>query len=161
MKRFFAILLTIITLGCFGLSSCKKRVAVGKFYDFQDACDKGFFTEEDVKAIAYYHHDGRWLNEDKMEENYEPPIKTPAAIPANLQKEIKSDYIYYYMKETKNAKESMVKIEKYYGMYNGYYVGILYTTAPGYHHNDSIYDVEIMGYTFHYNWKKIKVWGKR
>ena len=67
----------------------------------------------------------------------------------------------YYMKETKNAKESMVKIEKYYGMYNGYYVGILYTTAPGYHHNDSIYDVEIMGYTFHYNWKKIKVWGKR
>ena len=36
-----------------------------------------------------------------MEENYEPPIKTPAAIPANLQKEIKSDYIYYYMKETK------------------------------------------------------------
>ena len=53
MKRLLAILLTLTTLGCLGLSGCKKRQAIGKFYTLQEACEQGFLTEEDVKAIAF------------------------------------------------------------------------------------------------------------
>ena len=59
MKKLLAILLTLTTLGCLGLSSCKKRQAIGKFYTLQEAFDQGFLTENDLKSIAYYNNGGR------------------------------------------------------------------------------------------------------
>ena len=99
MKRLLAILLTLTTLGCLGLSSCKKRQAIGKFYTLQEACEQGFLTEEDVKAIAFYHG-GREANVDKFEEDYAPTPKNPAQIPASIQNDKKSDYIFYFLKES-------------------------------------------------------------
>ena len=159
MKRLLAILLTLTTLGCLGLSGCKKRQAIGKFYTLQEACEQGFLTEEDVKAIAFYHG-GREANVDKFEEDYAPTPKNPAQIPAKIQNNIKSDYIFYFLKESKKAKESMIKIEKYYGYYNGCYVVVIDHSVPGYGHNEGIMTVEIMGYKFTYNWKGIEVWRK-
>lgn len=159
MKRFLAILLTIITLGCLGLSGCKKRQAIGKFYTLQEACEQGLLAEEDVKAIAFYHG-GREANADKFEEDYVPTPKNPEQIPAKIQNDIKSDYIYYFLKESKNAKESMIKIEEYYGSYNGYYVAVISHNVPGTNHHTGIMTKEIMGYNFTYDWKGIDVWKK-
>ena len=159
MKRLLAILLTLTTLGCLGVSSCKKRQAIGKFYTLQEAFDQGFLTEEDVKAIAFYHG-GREANVDKFEEDYAPTPKNPAQIPASIQNDIKSDYIFYFLKESKKAKESMIKIEKYYGYYNGCYVVVIDHSVPGYGHHAGIMTVEIMGYKFTYDWKGIDVWRK-
>ncbi len=159
MKRLLAILLTLTTLGCLGLSGCKKRQAIGKFYTLQEACEQGFLTEEDVKAIAFYHG-GREANADKFEEDYVPISKNPEQIPAKIQNDIKSDYIYYFLKESKNAKESMIKIEEYYGSYNGYYVAVIGHNVPGTNHHTGIMTKEIMGYKFTYDWKGIEVWRK-
>lgn len=159
MKRLLAILLTLTTLGCLGLRGCKKRQAIGKFYTLQEACEQGFLTEEDVKAIAFYHG-GREANADKFEEDYVPIPKNPEQIPAKIQNDIKSDYIYYFLKESKNAKESMIKIEEYYGSYNGYYVAVIGHNVPGTNHHTGIMTKEIMGYKFTYDWKGIEVWRK-
>ena len=77
MKKLLAILLTLTTLGCLGLSGCKKRQAIGKFYTLQEAFDQGFLTENDLKSIAYYNNGGRENNEDKIEEDFVPQPLNP------------------------------------------------------------------------------------
>lgn len=156
MKRLLAILLTLTTLGCLGLSGCKKKQT---FFTLQEACNQGFLTAEDVKAIAFYHG-GREANADKFEEDYVPTPKKPEQIPAKIQNNIKSDYIRCFLKNAKNANKSMITIEEYYGSYNGYYIVVINHSVPGYGHHTGILTVEIMGYKFTYDWKGIEVWRK-
>ena len=158
MKRLLAILLTLTTLGCLGLSGCKKRQAIGKFYTLQEAFDQGFLTENDLKSIAYYNNGGRKNNEDKIEEDFVPQPLNPKTIPADIQKSIKSDYIYYNEKLDNKTKDSEVKIKYYYGKYNDSYIVIL--KGPfGYTADDKYFSVD--GYKFYYTQSEYKVWRKK
>ncbi len=155
MKRLLAILLTLTTLGCLGLSGCKKRQAIGKFYTLQEAFDQGFLTENDLKSIAYYNNGGRENNEDKIEEDFVPQPLNPKTIPADIQKSIKSDYIYYNEKLDNKTKDSEVTIKHYYGKYNDSYVVTL--NGPFLYTADER-TFAVNGYNFYYTQEEFKVW---
>ena len=158
MKRLLAILLTLTTLGCLGLSGCKKRQAIGKFYTLQEAYELGFLSENDLKSIAYYNNGGRANNENKIEEDFVPDPLNPKTIPADIQKNIKSDYIYYNESLDNKTKESEVKIKYYYGKYNNCYIVIL--QGPFSYTADDRY-FSVCGYTFYYTQSEYKVWRKK
>ncbi len=155
MKRLLAILLTLTTLGCLGLSGCKKREAIGKFYTLQEAFDQGFLTENDLKSIAYYNNGGRKNNEDKIAEDFAPQPLNPETIPADIQKNIKSDCVYYSELLKNTEKDSNVRIDYYYGNYNGCYVIVLH--APLVYTTD-IRNFSVKGYNFYYTQSEFKVW---
>ena len=158
MKRLLAILLTLTTLGCLGLSGCKKRQTIGKFYTLQEAFDQGFLTENDLKSIAYYNNGGRENNEDKIEENFVPQPLNPKTIPADIQKSIKSDYIYYNEKLDNKTKDSEVKIDDYYGEYNNCYVAILHGPFAYF---AVVNEFSVNGYNYSYTQSEFMVWRKK
>ena len=157
MKRLLAILLTLTTLGCLGLSGCKKRQAIGKFYTLQEAYEQGFLSENDLKNIAYYNNGGRANNEDKIEEDFIPEPLNPKSIPADIQKNIKSDYIYYNEKLDNKTKDSEVKIDDYYGEYNNCYVVILH--GP-FGYLTVVNEFSVNGYNYSYTQSEFMVWRK-
>lgn len=158
MKRLLAILLTLTTLGCLGLSGYKKRQAIGKFYTLQEAFDQGFLTENDLKSIAYYNNGGRKNNEDKIEEDFVPQPLNPKTIPADIQKSIKSDYIYYNEKLDNKTKDSEVKIDDYYGEYNNCYVAILHGPFAYF---AVVNEFSVNGYNYSYTQSEFMVWRKK
>ena len=158
MKKLLAILLTLTTLGCLGLSGCKKRQAIGKFYTLQEAFDQGFLTENDLKNIAYYNNGGRENNEDKIEEDFLPQPLNPKTIPADIQKSIKSDYIYYNEKLDNKTKDSEVKIDDYYGEYNNCYVAILHGPFAYF---AVVNEFSVNGYNYSYTQSEFMVWRKK
>ena len=166
MKRLLAILLTLTTLGCLGVSSCKKRQtqdpsterqAIGRFYTLQEACDQGFITESDLKSIAYYNNGGRKNNEDKIAEDFAPQPLNPETIPTDIQKYVKSDYVYYNEKLENTEDISKVKINRYYGNYNGAYV---LTLCGPFDYIAVINDFSVDGYNFYYTQEEFRVWRK-
>lgn len=157
MKKLLAILLTLTTLGCLGLSGCKKRQTIGKFYTLQEAFDQGFLTENDLKSIAYYNNGGRKNNEDKIEEDFVPQPLNPKTIPADIQKSIKSDYIYYNEKLDNKTKDSEVKIDDYYGEYNNCYVAILHGPFAYF---AVVNEFSVNGYNYSYTQSEFMVWRK-
>ncbi len=167
MKRLLAILLTLTTLGYLGVSSCKntqtqdpstERQAIGRFYTLQEACDQGFITENDLKSIAYYNNGGRKNNEDKIAEDFAPQPLNPETIPADIQKNIKSDYIYYNEKLDNKTKDSKVTIKHYYGKYNDSYVVTL--NGPFLYTADER-TFAVNGYNFYYTQEEFMVWRKQ
>ena len=167
MKRLLAILLTLTTLGCLGVSSCKntqtqdpstERQAIGRFYTLQEACDQGFITENDLKSIAYYNNGGRKNNEDKIAEDFAPQPLNPETIPADIQKYVKSDYIYYNDKLENTEKDSSVRIKNYYGSYNDAYV---LTLCGPFSYAAVIKDFSVSGYKFYYTQEEFMVWRKQ
>lgn len=167
MKRLLAILLTLTTLGCLGVSSCKntqtqdpstERQAIGRFYTLQEAYDQGFITENDLKSIAYYNNGGRENNEDKIEEDFVSQPLNPKTIPADIQKNIKSDYIYYNDKLENTEKDSSVRINNYYGSYNDTYV---LTLRGPFGYAAVIKDFSVSGYKFYYTQEEFMVWRKQ
>ena len=166
MKRLLAILLTLTTLGYLGVSSCKntqtqdpstERQAIGRFYTLQEACDQGFITENDLKSIAYYNNGGRKNNEDKIAEDFAPQPLNPETIPADIQKNIKSDYIYYNEKLDNKTKDSEVKIDDYYGEYNNCYVAILHGPFAYF---AVVNEFSVNGYNYSYTQSEFMVWRK-
>ena len=158
MKRLLAILLTLTTFGCLGLSGCKKRQAIGKFYTLQEAFDQGFLTENDLKSIAYYNNGGRENNEDKIEGDFVPQPLIPEKISADLQKSIKSDYIYYGMDLNNTNNESKITIKRYYGKYNGCYVMTI--KGPN-EYIAAMIKIQVDGYNFSYTQSEFWVWRKK
>ena len=158
MKKLLAILLTLTTLACLGLGGCKKRQAIGKFYTLQESFDQGFLTENDLKSIAYYNNGGRENNEDKIEEDFVPQPLNPKTIPADIQKSIKSDYIYYNEKLDNKTKDSEVKIDDYYGEYNNCYVAILHGPFAYF---AVVNEFSVNGYNYSYTQSEFMVWRKK
>ena len=167
MKRLLAILLTLTTLGCLGVSSCKntqtqdpstERQAIGRFYTLQEACDQGFITENDLKSIAYYNNGGRKNNEEKIAEDFAPQALNPETIPADIQKSIKSDYIYYGMDLNNTNDESKITIKRYYGKYNGCYVMTI--KGPN-EYIAAMIKIQVDGYNFSYTQSEFVVWRKQ
>ena len=158
MKRLLAFLLTLITLGCLGLIGCKKRQAIGKFYTLQEAYEQGFLSENDLKSIAYYNNGGRENNEDKIGEDFVPQPLNPKTIPDDIQKNIKSDYIYYNEKLDNKTKDSEVKIDDYYGEYNNCYVAILHGPFAYF---AVVNEFSVNGYNYSYTQSEFKVWRKK
>ncbi|CDE21696.1 unknown [Acidiphilium sp. CAG:727] len=96
-------------------------------------------------------------NEDKIEEDFVPQPLNPKTIPADIQKSIKSDYIYYNEKLDNKTKDSEVKIKYYYGKYNDSYIVIL--KGPfGYFAVENEFSVN--GYNYSYTQSEFMVWRK-
>ena len=166
MKRLLAILLTLTTLGCLGVSSCKntqtqdpstERQAIGRFYTLQEACDQGFITENDLKSIAYYNNGGRKNNEEKIAEDFVPQPLNPETIATDIQKYVKADYVYYKENLDNKTKDSDVRIKHYYGNYNGSYV---LTLCGPFDYPAVINEFSVNGYKFYYTQEEFMVWRK-
>ena len=85
----------------------------GQFYALHDAYNQGLLTNEDLRNIAYFHHQGRELN---LENHAGLRIQTRS----DIEIAYRFNYIAPYFPE---AIWSDVWIEKYYGSYRYYYYG--------------------------------------
>ena len=134
-----------------------RKRPMGKLYTLQEAFKQGFITENDLKSIAYYNNGGRKNNEDKIAEDFAPQPLNPETIPADIQKYVKSDYIYYNEKLENTEDISKVKINRYYGNYNGAYV---LTLCGPFDYIAVINDFSVDGYNFYYTQEEFMVWRK-
>ena len=73
-------------------SSSVVEEELGKFYSLQEAYDNGWLTREELLSIAYYYN-GRYGNEEIMDENYTPLTKTPATLDLEMDLEIRKAYV--------------------------------------------------------------------
>ncbi|MCL2797771.1 MAG: hypothetical protein FWD58_06930, partial [Firmicutes bacterium] len=92
--------------------------------------DNGWLTQEDLRSIAYYHHDGKkivfddsnfcyeWLDE---EESYIPIPKIPECLDTETEKQIKQTRVNELRERSnvKKAKVDGISIVHYYGTYSG------------------------------------------
>ena len=131
LKKLIALgVLCVIALSCFSACDPKVEISKGAFYTLQEAYDNGWLTQEDLRSIAYYHHDGKkivfddsnfcyeWLDE---EESYIPIPKIPECLDTETEKQIKQTHVNELHKAgEKRAETKGVFISRYYGTYNGY-----------------------------------------
>lgn len=118
-KRFFcygSILLLIISIGCLFIGCTRKEFIGYPETYFGAACDDGYFTQEQLKSIAYYY------NEETENPEFELIPKAP------LKKETEDKIKLSYL-QRKNVKEAYpdatvdnIATFNYYGIYNDYAV---------------------------------------
>ena len=108
-------------------------VTNGKMYLMEEVFAAGDIDEDDLKSIAYYHHDGRVYDEETgfSKADYEPAPKEPETLTEEVEKQIIRTYLDYYFAVgagheagivRKNAPfdEDDLRVTAYYGTYNGY-----------------------------------------
>ena len=95
----------------------------GTFHSLQEAFELELLTVEDLRSIAYYHHNGlEWVGEQSWRlgslepTDYIPIPKNPITLSDSTQSKIKQDFVHF-VKCTDS--EHNVQISSYYGIYNG------------------------------------------
>ena len=97
------------------------------FYTLQEAYDEGLLSVEDLKSIAYYHHNGRQPIFDEVngwiyvgvEEGFVPTPKQPEKLNKQSENKMLKTWVTdYNSKHTESIKISNLFVERYYGTYN-------------------------------------------
>ena len=164
MKRILSMLLVIISVISlsFAFGSCvdnqtAEQGAAGTFYTVTEAYEKGYLTREQVMSIAYYHNGGNSKNEDIMGEDYVPLPKAPGELSSETENAIKQVHLNFYYEDNDYAELSGVRIDRYYGTYNGCVVVMTsddYSGTTGLEWIEEVADISIC-----YNsGKRIEIW---
>ena len=95
------------------------EVEAGAFYTVTEAYELGLLTREHVMSIAYYRNGGTRFNEEIMGKDYVPLPKTPEKLSEKTENAIKQSHLDRYYQGKDYAELSGVRIDKYYGTYNG------------------------------------------
>lgn len=121
MKKFLSILLSLVSIICisFAFVGCgEDETETGTFYTVTEAYESGYLTREQVMSIAYYHNDGRGLNEGIMDENYTPLPKSPENLSTETDKAIKDSF--YNSDKWEEFKDYYAYEDIGYGYYGTY-----------------------------------------
>lgn len=109
----------------------RAEIATGTFYTVTEAYKKGYLTREQVMSIAYYHNEkydfvsdyyyqsGKVSNEEIRDETYTPIPITPEKLSTDTENSIKQTYLDLYYKDKDYAELSGVRIDSYYGTFDG------------------------------------------
>ena len=108
MKRRFFIIITAVlfVLVSVSMSACG---ASGEIMSLEDAYEAGWFTQDDLKSIAYYYC-------GYEEEGFEPAPKVPAELSEETKTQIEAAYRKW---PSRIGKIQSVHIYEYCGTYNG------------------------------------------
>ena len=114
----FVLLLTLALSACI-LCGCKTQ-----YYDekgIADAYEAGWITQEQLKSIAYYH------NKNTVGDSWEPEVMDFQLIPQTeldekVSEHIRKSYLKLMRQYDSKLKMKDVKIDEYYGTYDGYVV---------------------------------------
>ena len=149
-----------------------EQIKTGTFYTVTEAYEKGLLTREQVLSIACYHNkeysfvekefydDGLITNEEIRDENYIPLPITPQTLSAEIEKSIKQTHLDAYYKDKDYSKLSGVRIDSYYGTYNGCVAVMITDNYSGY--NDALWLEEVAGIGICYNdGNRIMIWIKQ
>lgn len=126
MKKILSILLALVSVIsiAFAFGGCgDEEKGPGFFYTVEYAYSNGYITHDEAMSIAYYHNDGINSNTDESVENFTPQPLAPKKLSNKIEKSIKQTYLnteYTGKISRSGEKLSDVKIDKYYGTYNGY-----------------------------------------
>ena len=127
MKKLLSILLSLISVICiaFAFVGCgetidEEEVEKGFFCTVEDAYSMGYLTHEQVMSIAYHHNGGIELNEEIMDENYKPLPITPKKLSKKTEISIRLTPFGDAYSEPEYSELSGIRIDKYYGTFNGY-----------------------------------------
>ena len=96
----------------------------GKFYSLEEVYYKDWITRDDLLSIAYYTGTGQ-LNTMITGENFVPKKKNPETLSEEIQQDIKEAKVARYIDQFPDLKADDVKIQDYYGTYNGFAVVLL------------------------------------
>jgi len=139
MKKLFS--LGVILAMALSLFSACEPESKGAFYSLQQAYDNGWLTQEDLRSIAYYHHDGLnysledlykadaitreaieknmyYQNENGETIEFVPSPKNPEILDAETEKQLKQTRANGLREEGRKIKAKDVSIIEYYGIYN-------------------------------------------
>ena len=111
-----------------------------------EAWDSGWLTQEDLSSIAYYHQ-GTYLNEELMGENFEPKPLKPLSVG---EEDVLKVFLWLYnggLRSNRTPADCIIK--EYYGVYNGCVVLIYGGLSDG--GGDASFMVPIGGVNFQYN----------
>lgn len=149
-----------------------EKIETGTFYTVTEAYEKSLLTREQVLSIAYYHNkeysfveqvfydDGLITNEEIRDENYIPLPITPQTLSAQTEKSIKQTHLDAYYKDKDYAKLSGVRIDSYYGTYNGCVAVMITDNYSG--SGDVLWLEEVAGIGICYNnGNRITIWIKQ
>ena len=148
-----SIVLLMITLVsfCF-MGGCKTQ-----YYDekgIADAYEAGWITQEQLKSIAYYH------NKNRVGDSWEPEVMDFQLIPQTeldekVSEHIRKSYLKIMRQYDSKLKMKDVKIDDYYGTYDGYVVSNMWVKL---NHCDIIFreEFEVGGVMF-YNYNYLSV----
>ena len=160
MKKLLSVLLALISATCiaFAFGGCGKGdIEAGTFYTVTEAYENGWLTREEVMSIAYYHNGGNRYNEDIMDENYTPLPKTPKVLSKKTENSIKQTHLNRHYQGEDYAELSGVRIDMYYGTYNGcvaVFISDEYSGTTG-----AEWVEEVAGISISYNsGKRIDIW---
>ena len=108
-------------------------VTNGKMYLMEEVYLEGGIDGDDLKSIAYYHHDGRVYDEETgfSKADYEPAPKEPEALTEEVEKQIIRTFLDYYFAVGAGHEAGIIRknapfdeddfgVTAYYGTYNGY-----------------------------------------
>lgn len=115
----FLILIFVGIIMVLGVAGCNKTTSTGALYTVKEAYENGWLTKDDLMSIAYYHNNGRWHNEEIMDETYEPIPKTPEVLSKKTESKIKNAAAAEY-REKYDDEEAVAKgftITEYDGTY--------------------------------------------
>ncbi|MDE5600872.1 MAG: hypothetical protein K2J16_00035 [Clostridia bacterium] len=149
----------IMTLGI--LCACNKEdnfrnpqngePTLGEFYDLQTAYDNGWISKDDLRNLAYY------LTGDAQKEGFEPAPRIPETLSPETEFAIKETHAKSLRDGYPEAIASDVRIEAYYGTYNGFVAVII--SAKYYAFPAVIHDETIDGIKFRYPYPNtIRLW---
>ena len=160
MKKIFSVLIALISVIsiAFAFGGCGGKDEK-KFYTVTEAYEEGLLTREQIMSIAYYHHEGIRRNEEVMGEDYIPLPLTPEKLSDKTENCLKQAYLNEYYQDKNYAELSGVKIDRYYGTYNGQVVVMMSDDYSG--GADIEWEEKVAGINIYYiNGNSIKVWGK-
>ena len=164
MKKILSILLSLISVICiaFAFSACGEEQSngefgEGKFYTVTEAYENGYLTREQVMSIAYYHNGGNYKNEEIMGEDYKPLSITPKTLSVQAENSIKQTHLNEYYEGKDYAELSGIRIDSYYGTYNGCFVVMIsddYSGTAG-----IVWIEEVAGINIYYiSGNRIEIW---
>ncbi len=116
IKKLFVLILIISVSACM-LIACDRGKNVDNpeyaaFYDLETAYENGLLAQNDLQNIAYYMN-------CLEKPDFVPNPKQPENLNSQTQQNIKISYLKILQQDYPTAKVDNVKIDNYYGTYNG------------------------------------------
>ena len=132
-KVIIIILICLVVIGSvFAYSECNFKY---ELIDLETAYEQGIIDYDDLSNIAYYGGPIS-LNQDKFANNFTPNQK--GELSEDIKKSIKKSLVDYCNKKYKRLfTTNNIKLEKFYGEYNGYLVFAFYVSFYFNNNNDN------------------------